>query len=82
MDGPYGHLAWWMKMKSGKHHLTTLRREDSGRNGKIYPACAPDIGWGSSSRLGLEIVLENPSRIPENVCEVCQRYAVLWGMLS
>jgi hypothetical protein len=81
MYGPEGNNAWWMKMKSGKHHLTTLRWENSGRNGKIYAACAPDIGWGSSSRFGWEIVLKNPRHIPENACQMCQCYAVIWGML-
>lgn len=76
MNGPEGNYAWWMKMLSGKHHLTALRNHK-----EIYPACAPDVWWSNSSRRGWDVIMKNPSRIPENACEMCQRYVVLWGML-
>jgi hypothetical protein len=75
MDGPEGNYAWWTKMRSGKHHLTSLR------DNQIYPACAPDVWWHNGNRRGWDVIIENPFNVPENACEVCQRYVVLWGML-
>lgn len=81
MDGPEGHYAWWMRMKSGKYHLTTFRGGDRNETGQIYPACAPEVWWRNSNRRGWEVILKAAERIPENACHTCTTYAVVWGML-
>lgn len=76
MYGPDGNYAWWTKMRSGKHHLTTLSKGD-----KIYPACAPDVRWKNGSRFGWEVIMKAAENVPENACQTCQRHMVVWGML-